>query len=55
MWKVEVGKNKGSYKPRYIVATEASAYHWYYGLNVHSGYKKRLVDPNGKVIVREIT
>lgn len=43
-WTVEVGKgNKGSYTTKYDFITYSAAFNYYHGLNIHSGYKKRLV------------
>lgn len=58
VFEVQVGKGKGSYKTRYqftndsIVSSRAILY--YNSINVHSGYKKRLLK-DGKVIARCIT
>lgn len=56
-WRVQVGKDKGSYKDRYTFPLNRSeqAVFWYNGINVHSGYKKRLVNPEGVVIRKELT
>lgn len=56
-WKVQVGTNKGSYTTKHdFHATESiRAENWYDQVNVHSGGKKRLIDPNGNVKLREIT
>lgn len=55
MWRVQVGKDKGSYRERYTLEREGQALAWYMGINVHSGYKKRLLDPEGRVVARVIT
>jgi hypothetical protein len=55
MYRIQVGKNKSAYKDRYVVATEGAAFWWFNGLNTHSGYKKRIVNPDGKVIARVLT
>lgn len=56
-WRVQVGKDRGAYRDRYSFSKDEGnrARLWYDGLNVHSGYKKRLVTPDGKVAAREIT
>ena len=56
-WTVQVGKGKGAYKDRYtFTATEHHrAVLYFNSLNTHSGYKKRLVNPEGKVVARVIT
>jgi len=55
MWKIQVGKDKGSYVTRYSLPGEAQAVRYFNSLNTHSGYKKRLLDPNGKVVARVLT
>lgn len=55
---VQVGKGKSSYKTRYKFTNPGQAFLYYQGLNVHSGYKKRLLMPScsrNPVIAREIT
>lgn len=57
-WLVQVGNNaKGKYRTKY--AFKSTEKHrsilWYDGIVVHSGGKKRLVDPNGNVHLRELT
>lgn len=53
---IQVGKDKGAYKNRYIVSSWEQAFRYYSGLNIHSGYKKRLIrNPGGKVIARYIS
>jgi len=54
MWRVQVGKGKSAYKDRYVFDNISQAVAWYNGINTHSGYKKRLVGPNG-VVARVIT
>jgi hypothetical protein len=54
-WRVQVGKGKGAYKDRYVTTSETQAEALYNGLNTHSGHKKRLVAPDGKVVDRIIT
>ena len=55
MWLVQVSKNRGSYTTRYSMESENLAWWYFHCINVHSGYNKRLVSPNGKVIERERT
>jgi len=55
MYRVQVGKGKGSYTTRYSVDTWYNAIFWYNGINVHSGYKKRIINQDGKVLARMIT
>jgi len=55
--KVETGYGKGAYELRYKFEDnemERAQMH-YDGINTHSGYKKRLVGPDGKVIARYIS
>jgi hypothetical protein len=54
-YKVQVGKGKGAYTDKYSFASARQAVLWYNGINVHSGHKKRLIDPFGKTIARELT
>jgi hypothetical protein len=54
-WRVQIGKGKGSYSDKYVFDSLITARIWYSGINTHSGYKKRLIDPNGKVVHRNIT
>lgn len=54
-WEVQVGFGRGAYKLKYNCTSSAKAIFWFNGLNTHSGYKKRLVDANGRVIARVIT
>lgn len=57
-WLVQVGfGNKGRYTTKYSFkgGSPSRAMLYYYGLNVHSGHKKRLVNPEGKVIDRVLT
>lgn len=55
MWKVQVGKDEGSYWPRYEFDNENQAILWYNGINIGNGYKKRLVDPDGKTVARVLS
>lgn len=41
-WVVEVGKGRGSYKPRYRFGGPAQAVEYFNGINIGNGYKKRL-------------
>lgn len=52
---VQVGKGRGAYTTRWTFDSFGRAFMHYSGLNTHSGYKKRLVDGNGRVISRVIT
>lgn len=52
---VQTGKLSGKYQTRWTFESFGRAFMWYSGLNVHSGYKKRLIDGKGRVIVRELT
>lgn len=56
-WRVQVGKDRGAYKDRYTFPehNESQAVAWYRGINVGRGYKKRLVNPDGKTIARILT
>ena len=55
MWKVQVGKGKGAYTTKYALPTEQRAVFHYRCLNIFGGYKKRLVDPSGRVVARFIS
>lgn len=55
MWVVQTGKDKSAYSNRYVVETESAALFWYFGINTHSGYKKRLVSPDGTIVKRYIS
>ena len=55
MWIVQTGKGKGKYVTSYSLEVEATAYFYYHSINTHSGFKKRLLDPTGKVVARYIT
>jgi len=54
-WIVQDGYRKGKYSNRYTLDTEREAYFWFNGINTHSGYKKRLISPAGKVVARVTT
>jgi hypothetical protein len=54
MYQVQVGKDESKYKTKLTTNNEAQAYHVYSGYNVHSGWKKRLLE-DGKVIERMVT
>lgn len=51
---VELGKGKGSYRKKWVFTDRNKAVRYYNGLNVHSGFKKRLTK-NGEVLARIIT
>lgn len=51
-YRVETSKGKGSYSSRFGDLSERQAWFYYSGLNAHSGYNKRLVAPDGKVLAR---
>jgi hypothetical protein len=55
MYKVQDGYCKGAYRTRWEFDNEQQAIRWYNGINTHSGFKKRLVAPDGKVLARVIT
>ena len=58
MYKVEVGRYSGAYKPRYTFDSYNQAVMWFNGINVGRGYKKRLVEIDGgkkKTLARVIT
>lgn len=53
---VEVGKDKSSYKPKYSGDNLKQMEFYYVCLNIHSGYKKRLVDKeDNKILHRYIS
>jgi len=56
-WRVQVGFKKGKYTTKYdFRATQSvKAQLWYLSVLTHSGHKKRLVDPNGNIVLRETT
>jgi hypothetical protein len=54
-WRVQTGYGKGQYKTRYTLNSEDVAGRYYDCLNIHSGYKKRLVSPDGKIVRRYIS
>lgn len=46
---VQVGRNSGAYKTRYrLVGNLVSAVMYYNGINIGSGYKKRILMPSAK-------
>lgn len=55
MYRVQTGRGKSRYTTKYALNSLNQALAWYYGINVHSGYKKRIVDENGNIIERVIT
>lgn len=56
-WRVQVGYGRGSYRDRYVFAHNERnrAVLHFNCLNTHSGHKKRLIDPDGRVVARVIT
>ncbi len=56
-WRVQVGYKKGAYKDRYTLPSDKPnlAHVYYNGLNTHSGYKKRLVGPDGTIVLRYLS
>lgn len=55
IFKVEVGKDKGSYKTRYSFTGDMNqALFYYHGINVGKGYKKRLVI-NNRTVMRDFS
>lgn len=52
---VETGKGKGAYTHSITFETFAQALFHYKCMNTHSGYKKRLVSFDGRVILRQLT
>jgi hypothetical protein len=54
-WRVQTGYGKGQYRNRYTLNSEDAASRYYDCINTHSGYKKRLVNPNGKIVRRYIS
>ena len=57
MWRVQVGKGKSAYKDKYTFDENERnrAVKWFNSINTHSGYKKRLVRPDGTVEARVLT
>ena len=49
-WRVQTGYQRGQYRTRYTLNSEAAAKRYYECLNTHSGYKKRILAPDGKVM-----
>jgi len=54
-WTVQLGKDKSAYKVRWRLDTESQAIFYYNSLNIGYGYKKRLVNPDGKIVAREFS
>lgn len=52
---VQTGKERGAYRTRWAFDRESQAVLWYNGINTHSGFKKRIVAPDGKVLARVLT
>lgn len=54
-WRVQTGYGKGQYRTRYTLNSEGAAGRYYECISTHSGYKKRLVSPDGRVVRRYIS
>jgi glutathione peroxidase-family protein len=54
-WKVQTGKGKSAYTTKYTLPNEYRAWANYHALNTFNGYKKRLIDPNGRVVARFVS
>lgn len=54
-WRVQTGKGRGHYRTRYTLNSQEQADRYYDCLNTHSGYKKRLVAPDGTIMRRYIS
>lgn len=55
MFLVQVGRYKSAYKTKWSFDTLSQASLWYKSLNIGNGYKKRLINPEGKVVSRYIS
>lgn len=55
LWYVDTGKGRSAYKHRYAFGSQTQAIRYFNCINTHSGYKKRLIGPDGEVIARVIT
>lgn len=55
LWHVQDGYKSGAYRERYTLESQIEARRWYEGLNIHSGYKKRLIGPDGVLEERYIS
>lgn len=53
MYQVQVRKVHGKWTTRYTAETENRAIFWFNGLNTWGDYRKRLLDPNGKVLYKQ--
>jgi hypothetical protein len=53
---VQVGcdtrRSRGSYKTRYSFRDESRALLYYHSINLGPSYKKRLIGPDGKMLLR---
>jgi hypothetical protein len=54
MFQIQVRKLHGKWQTRYTAETEGKAAFWYASLNTFGDYRKRLLDPTGKVVVRQV-
>lgn len=54
VWTVQTGKGRAAYNKTWTFTKFSSAIRYYYGLNIHSGYKKRILH-NGVVIDRYLS
>lgn len=57
-WRVQVSKRpseKSGYVDKYTFASEYQARFYYNSINIGRGYKKRLVNPQGKVVARQFS
>lgn len=55
MYHVQVGFKSSAYEDRYIMEGQVEARRYYSSLLIHSGYKKRLIGPNGVLEERYIS
>ena len=53
MYQVQVRKAHGKWTTRYSLDNEVQAAFYYRCLNTFGDYRKRLVSPDGKVLVRQ--
>ena len=51
---VQIGRCSSVYTTRYTLDSLSQAGVYYSGINIGNGYKKRLIDSNGKVYARLI-
>ena len=56
-WRVQDGYERSAYEDRWTFPADkrTQAMKWYNGLNTGNGYKKRLIDPNGKIVARYLS